>query len=84
MHWALANAIMSADKVKEAGLDPKCNVFQKTNTLLCVINVVFHSERVDHILHLNGNHKHADHEQKWTFTNFWNLALDQYPKKKHP
>jgi hypothetical protein len=78
MRRALANAILSADKVKKAGLDPKCNVFRKTNTLLCVINAVFHSERVDHFLHLNDNHKCADHEQKWTFTHFWNLVLDHY------
>jgi hypothetical protein len=51
MRRALANAIMSADKVKEAGLDPERNVFRKTNTLLRVINVVFHSERVNHFLH---------------------------------
>jgi hypothetical protein len=78
MRHTLATAIETENRLEEAGLVPERNVFRKTNTLLRVINVLFHSENVDHFLHLNDNHNRAHYEQKRTFNDFWKKVLEHY------
>lgn len=78
MRATMAKAIEAEDAINEAGLNPESNVFRKTNSLFRLTNVLFHSQRVDHFLHLNDNHTRSDHESRRTYNDFWSDAHAQY------
>jgi hypothetical protein len=78
MRVTLANALITKKNLDDAGLNAEQFVHRKTNTLLRYINVLFHSQRIDHLLHLNDNNTRSEHERKMTYIDFWNGAHDAF------